>query len=79
MRKVLKDLHLSNGITVPAGNMVAVPASAIQHDKELLPDADTFDPWRFSKMQEENNATTKYQMVNPSDTYLAFGAGKHAW
>lgn len=79
MRMALKDFHLSNGITVPAGNIVAVPMHAFQHDEEFLPDADVFDPWRHSKLREDSTTATKYQMTNPSDTYLGFGGGKHAW
>ena len=40
-----------------------------------------FDGFRFYNLRDkdEQDGVTKYQMVNTSTDYLAFGHGKHAW
>jgi hypothetical protein len=40
-----------------------------------------FDGFRFFNLREkdEQDGVTKYQMVNTSIDYVAFGHGKHAW
>lgn len=79
MRKVLKDFRFSDGTLVPAGMIAVAPTHTTHRDNEFLDDAAMFNPWRYSDMRDENNANTKNQMINPSNTYLPFGLGKHAW
>ncbi|KAK7695133.1 hypothetical protein QCA50_002323 [Cerrena zonata] len=77
-RKLLTEVTLSNGITLPASTYVTAPVSAIHHDGELYCDPEVFDPWRFYNLREVSNSPNKYQYVTPSTDYLAFGHGKHA-
>lgn len=84
MRKILRDFHFSDGTCVPAGMIVATATHATHYDEEFLDDAAVFNPWRYVDMRGESkdtstSATTKWQFANPSNTYLAFGLGKHAW
>ncbi|CAL1702454.1 unnamed protein product [Somion occarium] len=78
-RKTFKDVTLSNGVTVPADSYLGTPLLSIQHDEELYPNPEVFDPWRFSNMREGASAEgVKYQYVTTSPEYLAFGHGRHA-
>jgi cytochrome P450 len=81
MRLALRPLTLSNGMTIPAGTLVAVPASATQRDETIYSNPDEFDGFRFAKLREsEVDATTsKYQAVSTSNEYLPFGLGRHTW
>ena len=77
MRKFLKDFRFSDGTLVPAGMIAVTPTQMTHCDDEFLPDARSFNPWRYAEMREEGGG--RYQLINPSNTYLPFGLGKHAW
>ncbi|XP_069503684.1 cytochrome P450 3A29-like isoform X2 [Ambystoma mexicanum] len=55
-----------NGVTIPGGTLVMIPAYVMHRDPEYWPDPETFDPERFSK--EKKEARDPY-------TFLPFGAG----
>jgi cytochrome P450 len=83
-RKVLKTITLSNGQVIPAGVILECSTSHNQDD-EVFPDASRFDPWRFSKLQEQDEAegtksdgVGRHQMVSVTPTHLMFGYGRHA-
>ncbi|KAI0059974.1 cytochrome P450 [Artomyces pyxidatus] len=75
-RLALKPFTFSNGITVPAGTIVACNTKAVHHDPANYDRPDTFDPFRFVHLPKEEAA--KHQMVNTSTEHLAFGYGVHA-
>ena len=77
----LRPFTFSNGVTVPAGTLVSVPACAIHTDERIYPKADEFDGFRFAKLckSEGDSMTSKYQSVSVSSEHLAFGLGRHAW
>ncbi|KAL2185733.1 cytochrome P450 [Thermothelomyces heterothallicus CBS 203.75] len=83
-RKVTKTFTLSNGQVIPAGVVIQVPADAIARDPEVFPNADQFDPWRFSRLREEARSAGKaeeaahHQFVSVSPEVLTFGYGRHA-
>jgi len=58
-RKVTKTFSLSNGQIIPAGVVIQVPSDAIARDPEVFPNADQFDPWRFSRLREEARSEGK--------------------
>ena len=68
-----------NGVTLPDGThlpqdtRVGVPASEIHYDERFYPDPTRYDAFRFCKER------TNLAMANTSDTFLAFGHGRHAW
>ncbi|KAJ6470562.1 cytochrome P450 [Mycena vitilis] len=78
MREVVKDFTFSDGTTVPAGTLLAVPILAEHHDEANYTNADVFDPFRFSKMREQAGEGIKHHMVTPSPDFLSFGLGRHA-
>ena len=79
MRKALQDLRFSDGTVVPSGTLIVAAAMSTHMDEENYPNAEVFDPWRFSNMREEEGEITKHQFVSTSVDYVSFGHGKHAW
>ena len=80
-RIALRSFTFSNGVTVPAGTLVAIPASTTHTDERIYPNPDQFDGFRFAKLRESevNTTTSKYQTVSSSSEHLAFGLGRHTW
>jgi cytochrome P450 len=77
----LRPFTLSNGVTIPAGTLVSIPASAIHTDERIYSNPDEFDGFRFAKLREseEDTMTSRHQAVSTSNEHLAFGLGRHAW
>jgi cytochrome P450 len=81
-RLALRPFTFSNGVTVPAGTVVAIPASSTHTDERNYSDPDEFDGFRFAKLREmegHTTAATKYLSVSPSSGFLTFGLGRHTW
>lgn len=78
-RYVFKPFTFSNGITIPKGSVIECASGAIHYDDEYHADAGVFDPFRWSKMRENEGEKTKHQMVSTEFEYLPFGHGRHAW
>jgi cytochrome P450 len=80
-RLVLRPLKLSNGMTIPAGTLVAIPSSATHRDEITYPNPDEFDGFRFAKLREDegDTMTSRYQAVSTSSENLGFGLGRHTW
>jgi cytochrome P450 len=80
-RLALRPFTFSNGVTIPAGTLVAVPASAAHMDERIFPNPEKFDGFRFAKLRESEGDTAigRYQTVSVSSEQLAFGLGKHTW
>lgn len=63
---------------------IEVPAVAVNHDPEVFPDADQFDPLRFYNLREKAKAkgsvegAAQNQFVSVSQNSLTFGYGRHA-
>ncbi|KAI0002407.1 cytochrome P450 [Russula compacta] len=79
VRLALRPFTFSNGVTIPAGTLVAIPASAVHGDERIYPNPEKFDGFRFAKLRESEGDTTmnRYQMVSTSGEHLAFGLGRH--
>ncbi len=79
-RLVSRPFTFSNGVTVPVGTIVSVPAGAIHTDERIFSNPDEFDGFRFSKLREtEGDTTSRYQSVSGSNEHLPFGLGRHMW
>ena len=80
-RLALHPFTFSNGLTIPAGTLVALPVDAIHTDGEIYPKPEEFDGFRFSKVREKEGDAmlTRHQAVSTSPEQLAFGLGRHAW
>ncbi|KAI9440521.1 cytochrome P450 [Lactarius indigo] len=78
-RIALRPFTFSNGVTVPAGTAIAVPAAAAHMDEDIYTNAEEFDGFRFAKLRERDGvALAGYQAVSGSTEYLTFGYGRHA-
>ncbi|KAJ7717646.1 cytochrome P450 [Mycena maculata] len=78
MRKALKDFTFSDGTTVPAGTLIALPILAEHHSQANYTNGGAFDPFRFSRMREEAGEGIKHQMASLTHDFLTFGLGRHA-
>jgi cytochrome P450 len=80
-RLSMRPFTFSNGVTVPAGTFVSIPANAVHTDQRIYSNPDEFDGFRFSKLREseEDTMTSRYQTVSTSSEHLAFGLGRHTW
>ncbi|KAI0277140.1 cytochrome P450 [Russula aff. rugulosa BPL654] len=78
-RLALRPFTFSNGVTIPAGTLVAIPGSAAHRDEANYHDPDTFDGLRFARLRESEGdmATNRYQAVSASSENLTFGLGRH--
>ncbi|RDA88937.1 hypothetical protein CP532_0670 [Ophiocordyceps camponoti-leonardi (nom. inval.)] len=79
LRKVMKPISLSDGTRLPVGTRVVAPLAGIAHDERFFPNADHFDPLRFYRLRQESaKANSRLQFTAIGDTYVNFGAGRHA-
>lgn len=96
-RQVIAPEGLHNpdyGWTLPPGAFVTVNLQGTHHDEDIHEGADTYDPWRYSRVREAWEGKTEDEkrekedegrrakglgMVTTSDVHLAFGHGRHAW
>ena len=79
-RLALRPFTFSNGVTVPAGTLMAVPAGLIHKDGEIYPNPDEFDGFRFAKLRErDGDAVARHQAHSTSVDHVTFGYGRHAW
>ncbi|KAF8491191.1 cytochrome P450 [Russula emetica] len=78
-RLVLRPFTFSNGVTIPAGTLIAAPGSAVYTDEANYHDPDSFDGFRFAKLRESegDKTTSRHQTVSTSSEHLAFGLGRH--
>lgn len=88
-RTALHDFTFSNGVRVPAGELIQVAAAPMHMDAAYYPDPLEFKPWRYSEQaqKEANDGASKeatkkapgeYDMVVPTATNLSWGLGRHA-
>jgi len=78
-RLALRPFTFSNGVTVPAGTLIATPSTAIHTDGEIYPNPKKFDPFRSAKLREQDGVpVVGQQSTSTSAEYLVFGYGRHA-
>ncbi|OTB17426.1 hypothetical protein K445DRAFT_276748 [Daldinia sp. EC12] len=65
-RKAVKTFKLSDGTTIPTGNLVAVPQYAVMRDPEYYPNPEQFNPRRFYLEEDltSDNAVQRFTDVN---------------
>lgn len=71
-RQVMKEIVLPDGTLLPEGTKVGMPTTEIHMDPDFYSDPAVFRHDRFVGRVELG-------MVNTTDTFLAFGHGRHAW
>lgn len=95
-RKIIAPQGITDpedGFTIPQGGFVSTDVWSMFHDSDVYPNADVFDPFRFSRPQEEAEKRIaageklndkevlklkQQMMVATSENFLPFGHGKHA-
>ena len=81
-RLALRTFTFSNGVTIPAGTLLALPVHSVHMDEEIYPKAHEFDGFRFLKLREmegDEVVAARHQLVTTSPELLGFGLGRHAW
>lgn len=88
-RKVLpkEGVTLPSGQHLPKGTWLGVPTVGVHSDENNYLNAAKYEPFRFCSRKpgeepdEKDSAIpfTSTGMVNVTDSYLSFGAGKYAW
>jgi cytochrome P450 len=88
-RVIHQDLLLHDGITIPAGTVIGIPAHAISHDPALYPSPSTFSGFRFEpatsstsppppETVQQPKSSSSSQFVTTNSSNLSWGYGKHA-
>ncbi|KAI6116528.1 cytochrome P450 [Pisolithus croceorrhizus] len=77
-RKAMKDLTLSDGTFIPKGTHLFVPTHVFHRDSAVYDNPDTFNPFRFSQLNDDGSEGARHHMVAVSQDYFPFGYGKHA-
>ncbi|KAI5993495.1 cytochrome P450 [Pisolithus albus] len=77
-RKAMKDLTLSDGTFVPKGTHLCVPTYVVHRDSAVYDNPVVFNPFRFSRLCGDGDASARHQMVGVTQDYFPFGFGKHA-
>ena len=80
---------LPTGQYLPQGTKIGFPVLPIHRDCEVYENAETFDAFRFCASKEtferqewrtrSPGGTAHLGLINTSETFLAFGHGRHAW
>jgi cytochrome P450 len=81
-RLALRPFTFSNGVTVPAGTLLALPLHSVHTDEKIYPNAHEFDGFRFLRLREKEGddvLAARHQLVTTSPELLGFGLGRHAW
>ncbi|KAK8856636.1 cytochrome P450 monooxygenase [Apiospora arundinis] len=68
-------LKLSTGHVLPTGTRMTILAHAINRDREIYPDPDTFKPFRFSDLRAQPGNELKYQHATTGIDNINFGHG----
>ncbi|KAF8844228.1 cytochrome P450 [Paxillus ammoniavirescens] len=78
LRKAMQNFTFSDGTVLPKGTLVAIASQATYLDNGIYDNAETFDPFRFANMRDEDGDGAKHSFVSPNLEYFAFGQGVHA-
>ncbi|KAJ3876069.1 cytochrome P450 [Lentinula edodes] len=82
-RLAVSDFFFSDGTHIPPGYFVATAATAVHENDALYENARDFNGFRFSSMRKgtlgrpETEKDWQYRMTSNSESYLAFGGGRH--
>lgn len=88
----VEGLELPDGTHIPRGGWIGIPVLGVHMDSRFYPNPQKYDPFRFAKLKQHRQnsqgkeaSTEKSTIINdldagqPSQTYLGFGYGRHAW
>jgi len=63
-RLTIQPASLPSGIVIPAGYNVAINLKAIHHNPDVYPNPDVFDPFRFSRLRDDEGGDVKWGFTN---------------
>ncbi len=87
-------VDLPDGHHVSQGAWLGAPVVGIHHDERFYPDPEKHEPFRFAKAAKESSSDGETEdtqtekaaqrrklqgLSTASDSYLAFGYGRHSW
>ncbi|KAI5845535.1 cytochrome P450 [Tricharina praecox] len=76
-RKATKDIELSDGFKIYAGEYIQTSTSVLR-DPRIYSEPGTFDGLRFYKMRQQIGQQHAHQFASTSEKFFGFGHGKHA-
>ncbi|KAJ8516848.1 hypothetical protein ONZ45_g5889 [Pleurotus djamor] len=77
-RLTIANGRLSDGTVVPSWYKVMVNLKPIHRNSSVYPNPNTFDPFRFSKLRDEEDSSVKHGFTTVDKDFIAFGTGRHA-
>jgi cytochrome P450 len=78
-RLAVQDVRLSDGTLIPRGTSVAVIAHGRQLDEDIIPNARTFDAFRYAHLRTgEGKIDAEYAFAQATSENMLFGLGRHA-
>ncbi|KAL7928322.1 cytochrome P450 [Trichoderma chlorosporum] len=76
-RSAVKAYVFKDGLRLPKNTQFSFPNYEVNHDPDVYPSPEQFDPWRFLKMRKTIDSN-KYHFAYASDHIINFGSGTHA-
>jgi cytochrome P450 len=76
-RKATKDIELSDGLRIYAGERLQFSSRSILRDPRVYRDPEAFDGLRFYKLRQQPGRANAYQFATSSQDFTAFGHGTH--
>ncbi|OKL57034.1 hypothetical protein UA08_07349 [Talaromyces atroroseus] len=78
-RLAVQDVRLSDGTLIPRGTSVAVIAHGRHLDEDIIPNARTFDAFRYARLRTgDEMADAEYAFAQATSENMLFGLGRHA-
>ncbi|KAI5993485.1 cytochrome P450 [Pisolithus albus] len=78
-KKAMKDPTLSDRTFVPKGTHLCVPTYVVHRDGAVYDNPGVFNPFRFSRLCDDGDASARHQMAGVTQDHFPFGFGKHVW
>ena len=89
-----RGIDLPDGHHIPQGAWLAAPLVGIHHDERFYTNPEKYEPFRFAKAAKETSSDAKMDafqtekaaqppnlqgLSTATDSFLAFGYGRHSW
>ncbi|ORX92482.1 cytochrome P450 [Clohesyomyces aquaticus] len=77
-RIMQSDFVLEDGTLLKKGTHITMAVNEIQNDKSVTPDPESFDPFRYYRLRQEDGHNHLHQFATTEPNILNFGHGKYA-
>lgn len=86
IHRIVQDeagITLHDGVHLPKGTHLVLPAYNIGRDPVMIQKAEVFDSFRWFRQRQQDKQSSdedrggKWQLVTPDQNYLSFGSGKY--